>query len=129
MKMNLLKKHHLHNVPDLLVMYLLSLDCTLIILPLCYSHPFVILSEGKNPPFQNEDDARRDSTFRIRRKRFYLDNFQRATRFCGTYTGYQAHGLLWLRFGQRPTSLENGLGDFLRSGVQFDLTDNGTATG
>lgn len=89
MKVELLKKFHPRNVPDLLVMYLLFLTCILVILPLRHSNPFVILSEAKNLPFQNEDDARRDSTFRIRRKRFYLENFQRATRFCETYTGYE----------------------------------------
>ena len=89
MKVELLKKFHPRNVPDLPVMYLLSLACILVILPLRHSNPFVILSEAKNLPFQTDDDARRDSTFRIRRKRFYLENFQRATRFCGTYTGYE----------------------------------------
>lgn len=48
----------------------------------------IILSEEKNLSFQNEDNARRDSTFLVLQKGFYLENFQRATHFCGTYTGY-----------------------------------------
>ena len=119
MKVELLKKFHPRNVPDLPVMYLLSLACILVILPLRHSNPLCHSERSEESPFSERGRCKKRLHVSYSTEEILSREFPESNAFLQDLYGIPGTRSLWVRFGQRPTSLENGLGNFL--GVAFSL--------